>query len=168
METPFIIWTEALAVGHESLDAEHRRLVQAINGINAAIRVKQTPTQLKPLLYDLKSLAEDHSKHENSALLKINFSPIPSPADRHAFLKAMVDADVAAHVDGHARSLSNLDGIIHDFHSAIDSLQWTLSLRLNKWFGDHVDKHERRLKAVFQALSRQAADDSGGPFGNPA
>jgi hemerythrin len=41
METPFLPWEDEFAIGHEGLDAEHRRLVDAINEINIAERAGQ-------------------------------------------------------------------------------------------------------------------------------
>ena len=72
MEAPFIIWTKALKVGHAGLDVEHGYLVEAINGINAAIRSRQSPDQLKSLVSDLKFLAKEHFKHEDLVLRKIS------------------------------------------------------------------------------------------------
>jgi hemerythrin len=182
MDVPFLIWSEALAVGHESLDAEHRSLVEALNGINAGLRAGQTSDQIRPLLDALKSLAEDHARHEDWILRRLNAGPLPSVVDRQAFLRALVGVDIAAHTTGHVHWLAKLNRIIQGFdHPGLDhpgvghqcgSAGRPLSSDLNAWFLDHVDKHEAPLRAVFQALpnrpSNSNADGHGGKFAGPA
>lgn len=156
MDLPFLTWTEEFAVGHESLDAEHHRLIEIINDVHAAECAEQSPSQMRPLLGTLNRMATDHFQHEDSILNRINFGLLPSGVDTRAFLRAVVDAAIGEHTANHGRSLHQLNTIVRDFYAGLGSIEQDLSLDLKAWFIDHAAKHDAPLKEVFRTLSGRA------------
>jgi hemerythrin len=156
MDPAFITWTEEFAIGHELLDAEHRSLVDCINGIHTAQCAKQSSGQIKPLVNTLYCLAGDHFQHENSIMNKINSGPLPSGVDKRAFLNAMVDADVSEHNANHKQSMSQLNTMIRDFNAGFRAVEHGLSIDLREWFIDHVIIYDAPLRRVFHTLAGRA------------
>ena len=151
-ETPFLPWREEFVIGHEGLDAEHRRLADMINEINAAERAGMASQQMNAIVDRLRCLAVDHFQHENSILTKISSSPLPSAGDRQSNLRAMVDASISEHIISHRRSLTKLGNIILDINSALNSVEQSFSKDLKAWFIDHVKDFDAPLKAVFKTM----------------
>jgi len=85
-------------------------------------------------------------------LNKINSGQIPSTGDRKAFLKAMVDASVSEHIISHRRSLTQLDKIILNFHSAPNPVKQSFSQELTAWLIHHMIDFDAPLKAVFKLI----------------
>ena len=138
--SPFIVWREIFAVGHQELDAEHKRLVEAINEIHSAECAGRTPDQLRPMLNALFVAAEQHFEHENSVMRKIGpDAPINSEA-------------IDAHMGAHERELSKLRSIIGSIGPAIDPAEPKLSHELRHWFVEHSIKYDSHLKMVFQSM----------------
>ena len=153
MTPQFIIWTEGFAIGHESLDAEHRSLVDCINEIHTAQCAKQPSDQMKSLLNTLHRITGEHFQHENSIMNRINSGPLPSGVDKRVFLKAMVDAAIVEHSANHKRSLHQLNTTIRDFNAGFGAVEQELSLDLREWFIDHAVKYDAPLRRVFQTLA---------------
>jgi hemerythrin len=152
METPFLAWREEFVIGHESLDAEHRRLAEMINETNMAERAGKTSQQMNAIVDRLRCLAVDHFQHENSILNKISSGPLPSGGNRQTNLRAMVDASISEHIISHRRSLTKLGSIILDIHSALNPVEQSFSKDLKAWFIDHMKDFDARLKAVFKTM----------------
>lgn len=152
MEQQFLRWMEAYAVGHEGLDAEHRRLAVAINEIHAAERAGQNPSQVGILLDAFRCAAEDHLEHENLAMREVGDRANRAKANQLAFLKAMSDAVIDEHIAEHAQSLQKLNLVMRAFHSGANLGERALSDILKDWFVDHAIKYDAHLKAVFQAI----------------
>ncbi len=152
MGPPLIAWSEALAVGHRELDAQHSRLVELMNEIHAAERAKQALHQLAPLLSTLRLAMEDHLRHENAVMREISERAKSSHAKHTAYLKAMSDAVIHEHIAEHAQTLSKLDAILHVHRSGTGPAQSTLAHDLKIWFLEHAIKYDAHLKAVFQAM----------------
>jgi hemerythrin-like metal-binding protein len=139
-ETQFIVWRDIFAVGHRELDAEHRRLVGAINEIHSAECAERTPGQLRPMLNALFVAAEQHFEHENSVMRKIGpDAPVSSEA-------------IDAHISVHERELSKLRSIIGSIGPVIDPIEPKLSYELRHWFAEHSIKYDAHLKMIFQSM----------------
>lgn len=147
-------WSEQYAVGHESLDNEHRHLVDLINAIYKAGGSLPNHSELNPLLRNLLDLAGKHFRHENSILLQINSSPIPSGIDRNVLIKAIIEAAFDKHIESHARMLPQLGSIVRGIRKELDSADPLLSTRLKDWFIEHATTHDAYLRPVFRALNR--------------
>lgn len=151
MEQPFLPWVEGYAVGHEVLDAEHRRIAEAISEINAAQQTRQPPTRIVALLDAFLQMVMEHLRHENSAMREVS-EAARAKGSHLSFLRAMSDAVIDEHIAEHARSLQKLNSIIGGFDSESDPEGPMLGDALRDWFVEHAVKYDAHLKAVFQAL----------------
>ena len=150
-ESPFIVWREIFAVGHQALDAEHRRLVDAINKIHSAERAGQMPVQVTPMLNALLVAAEQHFEHENSVMRDIGRDPKVSEVRRVAFLQAYGESKIDKHISAHESELSKLRSIIGTVGLGANPAWHKLNDELRDWFVQHVIKYDAHLKAAFQA-----------------
>lgn len=152
MTAAFFAWSDAFAVGHQELDADHRRLVASIADIAAAVHERRPREELQPLLKGLKLLAEVHFQRENAVLLEIAGGAVESEEGRvqtQAYLEAVGAAALDAHAEQHAMALEQLAAMI----AALDSGATEpakLCLDLKDWFLEHATVHDAHLKSIFQ------------------
>jgi hemerythrin-like metal-binding protein len=144
-------WSEAFSIGHEGLDGEHRRLVELINDVIAAVHSKtesEQPSDLLPnLLQTLRETAVAHLRNENAILWELRqgtYTGLRSHARTPQFVKAMAGAAFDEHMAEHEKLLSQFD-------DAIALPLDTLCETLKSWFLDHAIKHDSHLKTIFQA-----------------
>jgi hemerythrin len=140
-------WSESYAVGHEALDAEHRRLVELINEVAEAIGSRASPKQIAGALRELRAVAVEHLRQENAILWELKsgtYEPLKGRVHTPHFLKAMAAAAFDEHMAEHATLMASFDTI------ASDPLE-TVCETLRAWFLDHAIKHDAHLKAIFQA-----------------
>ena len=153
-----IAWSTEFAVGHKELDSEHLRLVETVNAIYDAAGTASGRKKVDKRLDELSKLAADHFKHENSLLLQISRSPIPSNVERLDFVAAVADAVLDRHIGEHARGLRALDLIIRDMRIAIEKN--ALNHDLKDWLLEHMTVHDARLKPIFSALKRDQTQNN--------
>ena len=150
MDLPFLQWIDGYAVGHEGLDAEHRRLVDLINEIHIA-ELAGNAKQVGHLLDIFREATAEHLGHENVTMCEVESRAAQVTGGRQAFLEAMSAAVIGEHIVDHARSLQQLDSIIRAFHLApAEGKQIGDALR--GWFVERAVKYDAHLKAVFQAM----------------
>jgi|SRR6185437_9842490 len=143
--SPLITWTEEYAIGHKSLDEEHRRLVNAINRLHAAEEAGRTKQELKSLLKTIELATLEHFRHENAVLT--------------LELSGKLDNETCnEHLAEHARALAELESIIHRLGSGTTFDGSELSYTLKHWFVAHVTEHDVHLKREFQAKAANRAN----------
>jgi hemerythrin len=146
MDRLFLQWIDGYAVGHEGLDREHRRLVDIINEIHVA-ELAGNSEQVGGLLETLREVTAEHLGHENAVMHEVESRAAQATGGRQAFLEAMSAAVIDEHIGEHARSLQQIDTIIHGFHAGAQ-----IGDALRGWFVEHAVKYDAHLKAVFQAM----------------
>lgn len=140
-------WSESFAVGHEGLDAEHRRLVNLINEVADASQSNASPEHIAGLLRVLRAVAVEHLRQENAILWELqsgNYEPLKGRVDTPHFLKAMAQAAFDEHMAAHATLMASFDTIAG---APIETICETIKA----WFLDHAIKYDAHLKAIFQA-----------------
>jgi hemerythrin len=141
-------WSEEFAVGHAGLDAQHRRLVEIVNDIEAAVHSKKKPERLADLLKVLRKATDEHIKQENALLWEIKsgtYGPLKDRPRTPHFLRAMAEAAFDEHTAEHATLLVHFDAICS---APVDEL----CEALRAWLVVHAIKCDSRLKAIFQAM----------------
>lgn len=151
MVSTFLQWIDAYAVGHDGLDAEHRRLADLINGIYIAECVRNTK-QMGLLLEEVRQAAASHLRHENSVMREVRNRAAHAAGGHKAFLEAMTAAVIDEHIAEHARSLQQIGAIVHAFQSTEHVAMQPIGDALRDWFVEHAVKYDAHLKAVFQAM----------------
>lgn len=130
-------WNDNFAVGHKGLDAEHRRLVEIINGILVADHSLLTNDQLKVSVNTLTLATVEHFRHENAVL-------------RLELRGKMASDAINEHLAEHARSLSELETILHAIMSENDGHDRARKLELKAWFLEHATGYDEHLKIALR------------------
>jgi len=141
-------WSETFCVGHTGLDAQHRRLVELINDVGAAIHPKMNPEHLAALLRVLRVAVEEHIRQEDALLWELKsgtYEPMQNRPRTTYFLEAMAAAAFDEHMADHKTLLTRFNAI---GSAPVD----TLCELLKAWFLDHAIKHDAHLRAIFQAM----------------
>ena len=139
-------WSEKYSVGHDGLDAEHRALIAAINGI--CTRGPDDDVSIHhSLIEDVHKIAAKHCESE-SAILRAIIASAASEIYSSTFLKSKTDAVLHEHVEHHANEIIQLDSIFATGQSSASRL----CHELKNWFSKHAVKYDAHLKALFQAM----------------
>src|SRR5271169_2734489 len=141
-------WSETFNIGHPQLDAQHRRLVDLINEIGAAIRAKKKAERVASLLKVFRLSAQEHFRQEDAILWELKtgtYKPPQGQALPSHVLGAMAEAVFDGHMAEHASLLDRFDAIVA-------APAETLCETLKAWFLDHVIKQDSHLKTIFQAM----------------
>jgi len=141
-------WSEEFAIGHAGLDAQHRRLVEIINDIEAAIRSKKNPERLANLLKVLRQATDEHIQQEDALLWEIKsgtYGPLKDRSRTPQFLRAMAEAAFDEHRAEQPTLLVHFEAICS---APVDEL----CEALRAWLVVHIIKRDSRLKAIFQAM----------------
>jgi hemerythrin len=145
---PPLAWSDAFCIGHEALDAEHKYLVEAINGIFAAFDANLPHTEIRSHLNELKTAITKHLRHESVVLERIK-NGVCDDAEHGrrppVYVKAMSAAAIEEHIAEHVDSLARVGALVAD-------ASHTSCLELKAWFVDHAIKHDSHLKSIFQAM----------------
>jgi hemerythrin len=161
MTPPIFPWTDAYAIGHAELDAEHRRLVEAINQICDIEHTGEAIHQLGSLLPALTIAAVEHFKHENALMRELSCLAASLQADRPVIADILGASAVNEHCAEHARALLQLESLIRDNYPGADAVRGRLGKMLMDWFTEHalhLDADLRIiLRAYFTEISRAAA-----------
>jgi len=152
--TDTFAWSDAFAMGHKELDADHRRLVDSIADICAAVHAGRPRDELQPLLEGLQLLAEVHFQREDAVMLEIAGGMAATAEGSHqgqAFLEAVGGAALEQHAQQHAMALAKLASISRDLEFGANH-ESTLCFDLKRWFIQHAIKYDAHLKTIFQSM----------------
>jgi hemerythrin len=151
MEPHFLIWTKGYSIGHAGLDAEHRQLVDAINRVCVVESAGGAADELTPLLDALVILAVEHFKHENTLLRELDCLAAPLQEGLPAIRNVISASAVNEHCAEHARSLLQLESIMHISGCDTEAKRESLGKTLIDWFTEHALEHDADLKNALQA-----------------
>lgn len=141
-----LAWSDIFAVGHETIDQQHRALVQLINKVAATAYADGN--RIAPPLKALGRAVRGHFRTENTILRELRtgtYEPLNKwPAARR--LVASLAAEIFdSHIVEHATLLDRFQEIAR---LPPESLGDTLK----SWFIEHAIKQDAHLKTIFQAM----------------
>ena len=120
-------WKREYSVGDESIDDEHREMIQLINETYSQLESNADAVQIDECLGDIFSTISMHFALEESMM-------------RHRGY-----ADYQAHKDDHENLLDQIRDLMDDFISTPESGAEQLEQRLSDWFGRHFSTFDARL-----------------------
>jgi len=89
---PTLTWTEALSVGNQTLDADHKRLFRLFNRLSEAMRTGQAKAVIQPILDELLDYAAVHFRREEEAMAAAGYKDLPAHRKQHeAFVKKAME-----------------------------------------------------------------------------
>ena len=120
-------WTKAFNVGIEEVDAEHKELIELINGLHDVMQVGADYVQVVELLGEIYSQIATHFAHEEKIMRYARY--------------ALYDE----HKEDHETLLDDLREIMDEVEAdgTFDAI--ALSADLNRWFMDHFHTHDAKL-----------------------
>ena len=131
-------WIDAFEVGHEGLDAEHRRMASLINQICIDADAGRRDN-IGSLLGELQFVSEAHFRNEEAVLARV----ASDIAQRH--LQTVVRLAIERHAREHRRRLDQL----HRLVARPDHLE--IGDELKAWFIGHVVGEEAQIKTILQS-----------------
>jgi hemerythrin len=129
-----IAWTDNLLVGDETIDADHRRLIELINELDAAAAA--APIDCRRAGRALDGLAAFTAEHF---------------AREEALQRAVGLPGRDAHRQKHRMMLQRLDALSDHFRRSDDDVRATmvrgLADPIGTWLADHIAKSDVKLRA---------------------
>jgi len=160
MEQQFLAWTKEYAIGHTGLDAEHRHLVDAINGVCSAEYAGCAAGELRQLLEALTILTVEHFKHENTLLRELSCLAVRLQGAPSTIKNIISASAVNEHCADHARALIHLESISRAPNSDTESNRGTLGKMLMDWFNKHALEHDADIRDAVRIYLVHTQDTS--------
>lgn len=108
MELPLVIqWSEAMSVGHDLIDEDHKNLVRMINRLFGAVMAEQPHAVVNRVLNDLVDYTVYHFKREEVLMERYAYPDAPAHCKAHRDLIGMVESCRAKFVSGEAVQLAD-------------------------------------------------------------
>ena len=129
---------ETMGTGAESVDAQHRRLVDIINHLLGAMATGTAKEDVGGILDDLALYATTHFSHEEACMARFNCPVAQQNQDAHV---AFVKTFVAMKAD-----------FVRDGPSATMAIR--TQRELSEWFGQHILGIDAKLRPCIPAGTR--------------
>lgn len=127
-----IPWTEELSVQIETIDAQHKKLVDIINAMYEAMQVGKATDFMCRILADLTAYTQDHFAYEER-LFK-----------RHGYAQA------AVHHDSHTILIQQLKAL-QDQMDEGQPISIKVFSFLKKWLSEHILKEDRQYSPFLRS-----------------
>ncbi len=89
--TALIEWTDAFSVGIPSIDQQHRKIVELINELNAAMESGETDAVLHRIFRELVAYTDHHFRYEEDLFARVGYGDAAAHRREHDELRARVD-----------------------------------------------------------------------------
>ncbi len=95
----YVAWTDALSIGIEKIDEQHKGLIVLINDVWRALMSHQAAVDIESIVFDLEDYTKTHFKEEEELLERYGYPGLEAHRESHAFFISKVgelDARIAA------------------------------------------------------------------------
>jgi len=127
-----IKWSEELCIGSDSIDEQHRQLINIINELHLAVEYHGGNAAILPLVNKLHAYARTHFEDEEHLLEQLGF---PGKVD---------------HALEHDEFIARLDALILQYSSSSDLLTVHIRDFLLTWFFIHIRVHDMEYKQFLE------------------
>ncbi len=83
----FFKWHEKFSVAHPELDAQHRRFLETLNTLYAALQERRDPGAMRRVLDELARYAQEHFAWEEDLLREANYPRLDEQLRQHSFFR---------------------------------------------------------------------------------
>ncbi|HTH16297.1 MAG TPA: hemerythrin family protein, partial [Magnetospirillum sp.] len=139
-----IAWRDAMCVGEETVDADHKHLVDLINAFEVAIATKVDHKKIARVLLGLVEYTGEHFAREEELQLAIRYPYHES------------------HRRAHRDVLKKLSDIVGEYSRAPteqrDRMVRDLASFLKEWLVDHIIQSDLRMKPYVLQMQAQQAE----------
>lgn len=130
---PLMTWDDALSVGVQEIDTQHKRLIGLLNDLHQAKAAGKGDATLKGVLRELVDYTHTHFAYEEKLFKDHGYPGAEGHEQAHIALKAQVVAFGEA------------------FESGKASLSADLFMFLRNWLNGHIRGTDRRYTTFFQS-----------------
>lgn len=124
-----IKWTESLSVGNETIDSQHKELIQKINDVLEACNRQQGKEKVVEVMQFLKDYTVKHFKDEENLMKKYQYPMYEEHKKIHEDLVKKVE-DLDERIKREGVSLS---------------VVMTVNKTLVDWFVNHISKEDKKV-----------------------
>ena len=128
-----IEWRPAMAVGDATVDADHQKLIELINGVESTLFAAGGRAALAAILDQLASYTKEHFDREESLMRQIGYSALEQHREAHRNLRLQFGT---IRTDIEAAKVESLPAEETE----------RLIVLLRHWLLDHVFKEDMKLK----------------------
>lgn len=136
-----IVWRDALSVGNDAIDADHRHLIALINTLELALTSEQPFRILRAAIEELRAYTHDHFAREERIMLALGYVTYDAHKHAHGVLIEQLD-DAAGFVlepgEPPPESTSSLSEEVRDKLTAL----------LRSWLLEHIVREDLQLKPL--------------------
>jgi hemerythrin len=112
MET--VVWTEALSVGVERIDEQHKKLVAMLGQLQQAVGSGQGQCVSAEIVAQMRQYAKEHFKTEEEAMTASRYPGRTSHVAEHdSFIEKVLDVEDALGLKDEALAKDILDFLLH-------------------------------------------------------
>jgi hemerythrin-like metal-binding protein len=119
-------WRESYETGVQSMDRQHRKLIELINELYRVLRKEKTGVEIEQVLTGLTAYAEKHLKNEEE-ILKVNGY-----------------SDFAAHMEIHRGYRDKVAELIAESTKDNDVAVKDTYIFLRRWWMEHIVAEDRK------------------------
>ncbi len=127
---PLIEWMDEFELGIDKVDADHRALIELINGLTDALNTDSGDDDIKHLLTEIHTRIGDHFAEEERIMRETGY------------------AAYDAHKADHERLLGDILNMIDDYREVYALAPDLLGIRIENWFMVHFRTHDARLHGI--------------------
>lgn len=129
---PLMTWDDALSVGVETIDTQHKKLIGLLNDLHSAKATGKGDATLKAVLHELLEYTNSHFAFEENLFREHGYPNTSEHEQAHVALKSQVVA------------------FAEDFASGKASLSADLFMFLRNWLNGHIRGSDRRYAPFLQ------------------
>ena len=122
-----LTWKPEYSVGIESVDSEHREMIELINAVYDAIENKKNPQSIEPFLGEVHATISAHFALEERIMRNANYD------------------EFEAHKEDHEELLDEIRELMDRFFDAPEQGLQLLQENLSGWFAGHFSTFDARL-----------------------
>lgn len=129
-------WDDALSVGNQHIDDDHKQLIELVASLNEAMRTGEGKVVVGKILDDLVSYTESHFQREEGFMRQINY------------------VDYQSHKAEHERLVKEVKDLQARFNAGSITITVSVSNFLADWLRNHILGLDKKLANAI-AASRQ-------------
>lgn len=145
-----IVWRDALSVGNDSIDADHRHLISLINTVELALTTEQPFGALQAAIEQLRAYTQDHFAREERIMLALRYVTYDAHKHAHGALIEQLDEAARFVVDPGEPAPDSTSSLSAEVRGKLAAL-------LRSWLLEHIVKEDLQLKPLLAGQPKNFA-----------
>lgn len=129
----FAVWKDEYSVGIESLDNDHRKLLNLINNLQTAVHYHTGDEFEKKALHEVIDYTKYHFDREEKMLEKAGYE------------------DLEAHKQQHKDMIKKIDGFVQEYEKHGYAALEEVALFLKQWLVEHINGTDQEYSSLLKS-----------------